>query len=247
MSFIRMAYIFTSVLNISLYAFSDSVDLDLIFSEDLFMGAANCSDIGADAYCEKPIPIYDSEGLPLNKNLKVLRACVVGGGDCAAVSFIFEIKELKRGIVIVKIRDESKKFVWIKIDKSSIKNIESLIPELGTGANHVEFRPNFSDIYSDKNLLNRLERSEMTKLPKGRKLDPEKEKIEYLVTNELTVNSKKVLEIKINLILLDLKALKDLNDLDAIEKGQRIELRKIYFPVKDDKGRISYWFLPQSC
>jgi hypothetical protein len=200
-----------------------------------------------DYLCEKPVAIFDSEGRPLKQQAKILPACIIGGGDCTAVAFLFELKELGKGTLISKVRDVSKKFVWIKVDKSIVKEIEGLVPELGTGSNSIEFRPSFKEIYSDKKLSKRIDLTELTKLPKGRKLNSDKESIEFVLTDSFTLNNKKVLEIKINLIELDLKALKDSGELEATDKGKRIELRKIYFPTKDEKGRISYWFVPQSC
>lgn len=236
MGFFRKILILACLV-ISSHAFSDStIDVGLILSEELYVGAVECSKFGAGYFCDEPVTVYDSSKvLPLNKEVKPSRVCVIGG-EGTFVSFVFEIKKLEGGKVLAKIRDGSKRFVWIKTDDLSIKDIESFMPE---AEGQLVFRSGFQEVYSDKNLSKRLEMSELTKLPKGRKLDSKNGQIEYVLTDTLRLNNKKVLEVKVNLVL------KGPEEIETTENmAKRIELRKIYFPAKDKEGRINYWFVP---
>lgn len=80
----------------------------------------------------------------------------------------------------------------------------------------------------------------------NKSIDPNKEDIEFIEISSFQKNNIKYIELQINLVKKDLSFIES-DPLQAIEKGKRTKIRTIYFPAKDDKGRINYWYQPQSC
>lgn len=233
------------ILFYSSFNFADTINESLIFSDDTPTGAALCSDIQADAYCEKEVPTYSAEGTELKTKEKLQSGCVRGGGDCTMAIFILKTKPSGTDKLLALVKSDKQKQIWIQIPKGSLKNIEELIPELGTGENFVSFRPSLK-IYSDKDLKKTIEIADIMKTLENKNIDPNVEAIEFLELPSFKKENEKIINLQINLIKKDLSASED-NPLQAIEKGKRIKLRTIYFRAKDEKGRINYWYQPQSC
>lgn len=142
-------------------------------------------------------------------------------------------------------KNEKQKEIWIQLPKTVIKSIDELIPELGTGENNVAFRPGLK-LYLDKELTKHIDIADVSKNANNKNIDHYKEGIEFVELSAFKKGTQKIIELQINLIKKDLKLI-DTDPLKAIENGVRIKLRKIFFPAKDEKGRINYWYQPQSC
>lgn len=242
---IKKNSIFILILILSKMGFADTISENLIFSEDIPIGAAICSDIQADGYCEKSVPTYSSEGIDLKNNEKLQGACIKGGGDCLMVTFILKTKTSKTDKILALVKNEKQKELWVQIPKTAIKNIDELIPELGTGENNVAFRPGLK-LYQDKDLTKLINITDISKNADNKNIDPNKEGIEFVELSTFKKGTQKIIELQINLIKKDLNLI-DTDPLKSIENGVRIKLRKIFFPAKDEKGRINYWYQPQSC
>lgn len=227
------------------FCFADTISENLIFTDDVPMGAAICSDIQADGYCEKAVAIYSADGTDLKSKEKLLGACIKGGGDCLMAAFILKTKASTSDNILALVKSEKQKEIWIQIPKAALKKIDELIPELGNGENAVAFRPGLK-LYLDKDLTKPIDIADISKNAENKNIDYNKEGIEFIELPAFKKGNQKIIQLQINLIKKDLKSI-ETDPLKAIENGVRIKLRKIFFPANDEKGRINYWYQPQSC
>lgn len=237
--------IFVFFFSITPFCFADTITENLIFSDDIPIGAAICSDIQADGYCEKAVTSYSDDGTDLKNKEQLLGACIKGGGDCLMAVFILKTKTSTPDQILALVKSEKQKEIWIQIPKTALKKIDELIPELGNGENAVAFRPGIK-VYLDKELTKPIAIADISKNAENKNIDYNKEGIEFIELPALKKGNQKIIELQINLIKKDLNSIEN-DPLKAIENGVRIKLRKIYFPASDEKGRINYWYQPQSC
>ena len=237
---INLLFFFFSV------AWADTINESVIFSEKKFSGAAGCFEVTGEYYCDKSVPTYSEDGSLRAVSEKIIGACVQGGGDCISVSFALDVKELNDNNILAKVQAQSGKEVWVKYKKDAFKSVDQWRPDLGKGSNRIIFRPQFDEIFTDRSLTKKIKLTQIADLPDGKEINHAKEDIEYIQISTFDLDKKKIIEIQVNLILKDPK-LMEIDEFEAIEKGQRVPLRKIYFPANDSKGRPTYWYQPQSC
>lgn len=225
---------------------ADTIHENLIFAESKYAGAILCTDLEAGGYCETAVNQYDSSGKNLNKKILIQGACIQGGGDCLMVVFALKTKPADTQSLYALVNTTDKKETWIKFPKNSFKSVEEWVPKLETGANQIVFRPDFKFVYLDKELTKKLPITEITKLPEGKERNHTLEEIEYLEINSFLKDKQKIIEIQVNLITKEASLLES-DPLEAIAKGKRKKIRTFFFPAFDNKDRINYWYLPQSC
>lgn len=234
------------VILVSSRVLADSITTDVIFSDQVFVGAVDCSKLEGGDYCENEFATRDAQGALLKKKSKVVPACVLGGGDCRMVVFALEKKELSKDLFLLKVSTPEGEPVWIKTSKNDLKSVESMMPDAGEGFADLKFRPGLTRVYLDEAMTKPLPMSEVGRLPKGRELDPMKEHLQYVALHARSGSSVKVVGFQVNLVEMDTAA----EEGDAVTnwgKGKKSELQKIYFPVFDSKGRVNYWPVPPSC